>query len=154
MKSMPRASFEAEGNEGVLTITTHNGATRTIQCTKTDDESFILGGTRASEVIQHPCVVVGFPDVHVSFQARHTDGTLLSGRGISYTPDLLDGDAAYAIEYYTLDMEGQPPGWIVSRTPIDDPALLFVNIDCLDGGGNLIKRYRVSPYHGTVKVIE
>lgn len=154
MKSMPRANFEAEGNQGVLTITTHRGEQRRIACSKTDDEVFMLGGTRAQAVIQHPCVVVGNPNESVYFQARGNDGSLVHGTGACYTPDLIDGDAAYVIEYYPLDMEGKTPEWIVSRTPIDDPSLLFVNVDCLDGGGNIIKRYRVSPYYGSVRVIE
>jgi hypothetical protein len=57
-------------------------------------------------------------------------------------------------EHYSLDMEGNPPGWIASHEPIDGPNCIFINLDVLDGGGNVVKRYRVSPYTGEFKLME
>jgi hypothetical protein len=45
-------------------------------------------------------------------------------------------------------MEGKAPGWFISKKPINQAHYLFANLDVLDGGGNLVKRYRVSPFTG------
>ncbi len=61
----------------------------------------------------------------------------------------------FAIEYYDLDMEGQEPKWlVVDQIPDGDLRQIFINIDIIDGGSNILRRFRVNPYFGTYKIMD
>jgi hypothetical protein len=63
------------------------------------------------------------------------------------------GRQAYVTEYYPLDMEGNRPRPFVSASKPSKPEVLFINVDCLDGGENVMTRYRIDTYTGQYKVM-
>jgi hypothetical protein len=151
---MVTAEFEHDGDVGILTVVTHFGTTHKIDCKKQPTETFRLGGTAVNEVIAYEGVVTDV--VNASFKAFITSEKTFAGNGVlspegwKNSPEL----HCYVTEYYPLDMEGKRPGWLVSRMPIKDANRIFINLDAIDGGGNVIKRYRVSPFFGDYIVLE
>lgn len=149
---MVSARFEHDGNVGVLTLTTHFGTTHSITCEKDDSQIFRMGGTAVNEVVCYEGVLLDHEAAKFRAFARGT----FEGVGV-LSPEGWDDPAdrhCYVTEYYPLDVEGQEPSWFISRRPIVDAHHLFVNLDVIDGGENLIKRYRVSPFLGTHKIME
>lgn len=149
---MVMAKLEHDGNVGILYIRTHFGTEHEIRCEKADNEIFRLSGTAADMVVCHEGVLLKEDG---SFRAFPTPDAPFEGVGV-LSPEGWENPAdrhCYVTEYYPLDMEGKKPEWLVSRHPIKDSNHLFVNVDVLDGGGNLVKRYRVSPFFGTHKVM-
>jgi len=156
---MVTAKFEHDGNVGTLFIKTHFGQERHIQCEKSDGEIFRLGGTGSNQVMVYEGLITHLP-------GHHEDPDLCRFKAFRTPEDTFEGEAilsperwsiadlhCYITEYYPLDMEGQSHGWFVSKEPIKDPNYLFVNLDVLDGGGNLMRRYRISPFTGEYKII-
>jgi hypothetical protein len=154
---MVTASFEHEGNSGLLVLTTHFGKTVQVACEKQDDETFRLGGTAINEVVVYEGLVLRLPTLppFAHFRAFRSEEEYFEGTG---TMSHEEWDAAdlhcWITEYYDLDMEGKKPGWFISKNPICDAHFLFVNLDVIDGGCNTMKRYRVSPLTGEYKVME
>lgn len=154
---MVKVSFEHEGNNGLLTVITHFNKTVKIACEKRDDEQFRLGGTAINEVIVHEGLVLRLPASPplAHFRAFRSEQDYFEDTG---TMSHEDWDAAdlhcWVTEYYDLEMEGKVPGWFISKTPIKDAHYLFVNMDVVDGGCNVVKRYRVSPFTGEYRVME
>jgi len=149
---MVKATFEHEGNSGLLAIVTHFGRTVEIQCEKQTDESFRMGGTAVNEVVVYEGLIMKFP---TQFRAFRTPDDYFEETGILSDEEWTEANRhCYVTEYYSIDMEGKRPGWFISHEPIKDANYLFVNLDVLDGGGNVIKRYRVSPFTGEYRVME
>jgi len=157
---MKTANFEYTGNAGRLSFTTHFGENHHIICHKDDDEKFRLGGTGANDLMIYEGIIVKFPDGDdglARFRAfRSSDPQdFFEGECYLSPEEWSDADRhCYLTEYYTLEMEGNPPGWIASKDVVDGPNCIFINLDILDGGGNVIRRYRVSPYTGDYCVME
>jgi hypothetical protein len=154
---MVKVNFEHEGNSGLLVITTHFGETVEIACDKQDDEQFRLGGTAINEVVVYEGLVLELSALSsfVHFRAFRSEQDYFEGSGILSNEDWDETNRhCYVTEHYSLDMEGNPPGWLISKNPIQDAHYLFVNMDVLDGGGNVIKRYRISPFTGEYRVME
>ena len=154
---MVKASFEHEGDNGLLTVETHFNKIITIACEKRSDEKFRLGGTAINEVIVYEGLMLRLPtdQLLADFRAFRSEESYFESIGIMSPEEWDVADLhCYVTEYYELDMEGQAPGWFISKTPITDAHYLFVNMDVLDGGGNVIKRYRISPFTGEHKVME
>jgi len=150
---MPTASFEYEGDVGTLTVVTHFDATHVISCTKHDGELFRLGGTAVNEVAVHEGVILNI--TLSTFRAFASNGQTFEGRGVLSPENWSDADLhCYVHEHYPLDMEGKEPEWFVASRPLQNAHHIFVNLDVLDGGGNLIKRYRMSPFTGKHVVLE
>ena len=159
---MVHATFEHEGNRGVLRMITHFGKSVEIPCIKCTDESFRMGGTAINDVMVYEGLVTRLPELGVvrpyttglvaDFKAFRSPQVTFEGMGILSDEEWTRSDLhCYVTEYYSLDMEGQSPGWFISKSPIKDAQYLFVNLDVLDGGGNVVKRYRVSPFTGAYK---
>lgn len=150
---MVHASFEHEGNLGSLKVITHFDATHIISCTKHDGEHFRLGGTAVNEVAVFEGVIL---NLHFStFRAFASNERFFEGRGIVSPENWSDADLhCYVHEHYPLDMEGKQPEWFIASRPLQNAHHIFVNLDVLDGGGNVIKRYRVSPFTGAYVVLE
>jgi hypothetical protein len=141
------ASFEHEGNVGTLTVLTHFDTTHVISCTKHDGEFFRLGGTAVNEVAIYEGVILNLP--LSTFRAFVSKDHIVEGRGVLSPENWSDADLhCYVHEHYPLDMEGKTPEWLIASRPLQNAHHIFVNLDVLDGGGNLIKRYRVSPFTG------
>lgn len=154
---MVKAAFKAEGNDGLLSMVTHFNKRVEIPCVKRDDEIFRLGGTAVNEVMCYEGLMPRLPSdpLHTSFKAFITPEQTLESIGILSDEDWSEADRhCYITEHYTLDMEGKKPTWFISRRPIREAHRLFVNLDVLDGAGNLLKRYRVSPFTGEHKVMK
>jgi hypothetical protein len=150
---MVTANFEFDGNIGTLTVKTHFGTEHKIRCEKSDGEIFRLGGTAINEVVCFEGVLLD-PE-NGKFRAFYNPEHTFEGEAI-LSPEGWENPAdrhCWVTEYYTLDMEGQEHSWLVSRKPIVDATHLFLNLDVLDGGENVIKRYRVSPFFGDYKVM-
>lgn len=159
---MVKATFEHEGNAGLLTVITHFDRTIQIPCEKHSEESFRLGGTAVHDLVMYEGVILDFlikiPESKgpsVRFRAFHNEQHFFEAQGI-LSPEIWTKANlhCYVTEYYPLDMEGKKPGWFVSSRPLRDANYLFINLDVLDGGGNVIKRYRVSPFTGDHRVME
>lgn len=154
---MVKANFDHEGNSGLLTVSTHFGRTVQIPCTKRDSEIFRLGGTAINEVVVYEGLLLELnePLSPTRFRAFRTPENTFESTGILSDEEWSNADLhCWATEHYDVDMEGRAHGWILSKTPIRDAHQLFVNMDVIDGGGNLIKRYRVSPFTGEHRVME
>lgn len=149
---MVEANFEYEGNAGLLKLTTHFGRLVTIACEKRNEEVFRLGGTAINEVMVYEGILnfkVPVVSPFVAFKAFRTESETFEGTAVLSDEEWSEADRhCYLTEHYGLDMEGKPHGWFASKSPIKDANHLFVNLDVLDGGGNLMKRYRVSPFTG------
>jgi hypothetical protein len=156
---MIEATFEQEGDVGVLAITTHFNTNHEIRCTKSSGETFRVGGTAISEVMQIEGLLLSTPSAGQSqapFRAFKKADEYFEDEGELSSEDWTD-DAdrhCYVIEHYPLDMEGRKPKWLISRHPISEAHNLFVNVDVLDGGGNILKRYRISTFTGEYVVME
>lgn len=146
---MYSSKLECNDNLAILKLTTHFGKSLEIHCKKETNQCFRLSFTGVAETL----VAKG--------QVTKVDRTavfLVSGKrefnGIRLNDEIFEiGDEAYAYDYYHLSMEHQPPGILITHLKINEPRLLFVNVDCLDGGGNLIKRYRCSPFTGSYLIL-
>jgi len=150
---MVDASFEYEGNFGSLKVVTHFDTTHVISCIKHDGEHFRLGGTAVNEVAVHEGVILNIP--LSTFRAFTSNGQAFDSRGVLSPENWSDADLhCYVHEYYPLDMEGKEPEWFVASRLLQNAHRIFVNLDVLDGGGNLIKRYRMSPFTGEHVVLE
>lgn len=150
---MPLASFEFEGNKGMLTLTTHFNSKHVVSCTKHDGESFRLGGTAVNEVAVYEGVILNLP--LSAFRAFASNERFFDGKGILSPENWNDANLhCYVHEHYPLDMEGKTPEWFIASRPLQNAHHVFVNLDVLDGGGNVIKRYRVSPFTGEHVVLE
>lgn len=157
---MKTANFEYTGNTGLLSLVTHFGERHNIACHKGDYESFRLGGTGTDDMLVYEAILIGdspSPGGTSRFRAfrSSTPGDHFEGECLVSSEEWEAGNShCYVTEYYTLEMEGHPAGWIASRELIDGPNCIFINLDVLDGGGNLIKRYRISPFTGEFRVME
>lgn len=154
---MVRASFEHEGNYGLLSLKTHFGQHVEIPCSKLDDEKFRLGGTAIHEVVTYEGVILNLSPLTTSvpFRAFRSAQNHFEGLGVLSPEQWSDVDRhCWVTEYYSLDMEGNAPSWFISKAPIQDAHHLFVNLDVLDGGDNVIKRYRVSPFTGQYRLMD
>ena len=147
-------TFEQEGDSGILTLVTHFGITHEIRCEKSPGEAFRVGGTAVTEATTYEGVLLATPHDETPFRAFRAVGTFES-TGVLSPEQWDDADRhCFVIEYYPLDIEGSPPGWLISKRPLGDINPLFINIDVLDGGGNIMKRYRISTFFGTYRVME
>jgi hypothetical protein len=153
---MVKAIFDYEGDSGLLTVITHFGHTVTIPCEKYSDESFRLGGTAVHDIVVYEGVILDEAiESSVHFRAFRNEQYFFEGEGVlSPEPWTKANLHCYVIEYYPLDMEGKKPGWFVSKTPLKNANHLFINLDVLDGGGNVVKRYRVSPFTGDHRIMQ
>jgi len=154
---MAKATFEHEGNSGLLTVITHFDHTAFIPCTKRVDEAFRLGGTAVNSVVVYEGLTLNLPCLpsFVHFRAFRTPEDYFDSVGVISQEDWSDSDRhCYVTEYYSLDMEGKKPSWFISRQPIQNANHLFINLDVVDGGGNVVRRYRVSPFTGEYRVME
>lgn len=146
---MHEAKLEHDGNDAVLKLTTHFGDPVSIKCSKTDAQSFRLSFTGANEILVGCGLAKEVYDsvVVVEIQGREFRAERLS------EDEFVVGQPVFVTEYYGLYMERDKPSFVASLQPIQEPRLLFVNVDLLDGGGNLMKRYRVSPYNGSYRIV-
>ena len=144
------SSFEHEGNNGLLKIITYFNREVELECIKNNDEIFRLGGTAINDVMVYEGVILELSSSTQSrFKAFKTSIHTFEDIGIKSQEDWTSADLhCYITEYYPLDMEGKPPGWFISKKPILNANQIFVNLDFVDGGGNLIRRYRVSTFTG------
>jgi len=151
---MVTAKFEHDGNVGILYFKDHFGQELSLHCEKRDDEIFRLGGTAANEVVTYEGVILELTP-NAPFRAFRTEQDYFESTGILSEEGWTDADLhCYVTEYYPLDMEGKKHSWFISKNPIQDAHYLFVNLDVLDGGGNLVRRYRVSPFTGEHMIME
>lgn len=153
---MVKATFEHElDDSGLLSVTTHFGQIVSIACHKQAGEVFRLGGTAGNTVMTYEGLILKLSKPTVSFRAFYNPENSFDGIATLSNEKWDDSDLhCYVTEYYPLDMEGKPHEWFVSKKLITYAHYLFINLDVLDGGGNLIKRYRVSPFTGQHRVME
>lgn len=153
---MEKPTFEQEGNEGVLIFVSHFGKEHRIRFKKTENEVFRIGGTAVSEVVALEGLVLVAPkpgQQKATFRAFRSPSQYFEGEGVLSpegwtTPEDLH---CYVTEYYPLDAEGSTPSWLISRSILVQPNYVYINVDVLDGGQNILKRYRVSPFFGDVR---
>jgi hypothetical protein len=141
--------LEHDGNSAVLKFTTHFGQSMSIPCSKKDSESFRLSFTGANEILSCQGII---KTIYDQILVVNVNGQEIRASRVSNL-DFEVGQHIIVTEYYGLYMEGEKSGFIASHHSISDPRILFINVDCLDGGGNLIKRYRVSPYSGAYRCL-
>lgn len=141
---MAKAFLEFNGDHAILKLHTHLDTYCDIECHKEPHQTFRLGGTACDSPLDcYPCQLISITG---DFEVPNK----FIGTGIlSCKPE----DVEYCLEYYDLDMEGKPPGWLLLKEPIYSVNQIFVNVDCIDGGGNVVKRYRISPFTGHFKVM-
>jgi hypothetical protein len=152
-------TFEAEGDVGTLTVQTHFGHVYQVTCEKDEDESFRLGGTAVSELSIYEGFLLKTPTLDSktgNFKAFKTEQLTFEGEGVLSPEDWQDEGNRHCFisEYYPLDIEGKKPGWLVTKRPMSNTNAIYVNVDVLDGGGNLVKRYRCSMFFEEHLVLE
>lgn len=154
---IPEPTFEQEGDTGVLTLVSHFGITHEIRCEKQPGEAFRVGGTAITELSVYEGLLLVTPDegdVEAPFRAFRGAGHF-EGQAVLSPEEWDDADRhCFITEYYPLDVEGKRPGWIATKEPLGDGNPLFVNVDILDGGGNIMRRYRISTFFGTYCILE
>lgn len=144
---MVYASFEHIGNSGILSVTTHFGHKYHVACSKQDSQLFRLGGTAINAAVQYEGLILKIVDDTAKFRAFISEEKYFDAIGF-LSPEIWDEADyhCYITEYYPLDAENKPSSWIISKYPLIDANQLFVNLDVIDGGNNIIKRYRASPF--------
>jgi hypothetical protein len=152
-------TFEIEGDIGVLRLQTHFGHMHEVTCTKEPGESFRVGGTAISELSVYEAVLLATPEPGSRtgvFRAFKTERVTFEGEGVLSPEDWQDEGNRHCFisEHYPLDVEGQRPKWLISKRPVTGLNLLYANVDVLDGGGNIMKRYRVCMTLGDHIVLE
>jgi len=153
---MVHYTFEHDGNHGMLRLITHNGQEKTIKCDKESHQTFRVGGTATNGLMKHVVTVKSINRLEntATAEINKLPSVFLVGSIYELPNSRVSlNETAIAIEYYPLDMEGKAPQWVIASKNIDQPEILFINIDCLDGGFNIIKRYRISPYNGEYKLM-
>jgi len=153
---MVKATFEHDGNSGRLKVITHFDQVVELAVDKQDDETFRLGGTAINDVAVHEGLILKLSESpeDVRFKAFYDRDRTFEDVGVLSVEAWSVADLhCYVTEYYPLDMEGNRPGWFISKSPIQDANYLFVNLDILDGGGNTVRRFRVSPFTGEYKLM-
>jgi len=78
-------------------------------------------------------------------------GTALSD--LSMQKVIIDDKEKFIVEYYDINMETSQPKLLILDHQPTNINLLFINIDIIDGGGNIMRRYRVDPWFGDYKEI-
>lgn len=147
---MVDVSFEYENDIGLLKVDTHFKTKHTIICRKNNDESFRLGGTAINEVATYEGVILELCE-KPKFKAFVKENMTIEDSGILSTEKWDESDLhCFVTEYYSLDMETT---WFISKQPFQNANYIFINLDVLDGGGNLVKRWRVSPFTGQFRII-
>ena len=151
---MVSVDFEHYGdNVGKLIIVTHFGHRYMITCTKGQDEIFRLGGTAINAVSTYEGIVLDIQPSGALFRAYDTSEHYFETIGVLAPQGFKNNEHGYITEYYDLNAEEKTSNWIITREPLVDNNLLFINVDILDGGGNIIKRYRASPFFEEYKII-
>lgn len=141
--------FEHEDNLGLLYLTTYLGTSHQITCRKKDHQTFRVGGTGATNI----CVLTGeILEIRGLDAKFRVFGSGREGWACVSDDSVVLGDHTYIQEFFSLYMERKDPGWILLRKPIADQ-VIFVNVDILDGGGNIITRYRISPFFGGYRIM-
>jgi hypothetical protein len=134
--------FERRGNSGKLKLTTQFGHKFVIECQKDDSTAYRAGGTAISSVRVIPCKV---------FSVEHGFVTVIINNEIKIKTPFFEGHpqeghAVFATEYYHL--KSDKANLFVSVDKPSQPELLFINVDCVDGAGDIIKRYKIDTYTG------
>lgn len=142
--------FEHDGNRGRLMLTTHADMHYEINCEKESTQSFRVGGTGVVGIKSVPCHVLAIQIDKVTVLIR---GDIQLNVTDFCSAGLQIGRMAYVTEKYSLEMEKKKPGLFVSAKQPTRPDIQFINVDCIDGGGNLIKRYRIDGFTGEYVVI-
>lgn len=140
------SKLECDGDDAILRLTTHFNKPIIIRCKKQPSQTFRLSYTAV-----HANRVISGVITKIDRQAVWLDNKY---NGIRLNDEQMEvGEKAYAYDYYHLLMEDQPSSILISKLVIEEPRLLFVNIDALDGAGNLISRHRCSPYTGDYLIL-
>lgn len=139
-------------NAGTLFLTTYFGNKFTIPLNKDINEVFRLGGTAVDALCSYEGIILSINDSGAVFRAYRDLDHFFETDAVLAPQGFVKHDHGYISEYYDIDVEGKVPGWIVTKEPVKDN-LIFINVDILDGGGNTISRYRVSPFFGNYKII-
>lgn len=142
-------SYKQENNKLTLHLTTYLNTFHEIVLIKSDNEVFRIGGTAINSLQAVPAMLKSYQTF--SF-LRDASQTIHSGMLLDETLEI--NDHCWANEYYSLNMEEKGLEWLLSRKPLNNNRLLFINIDLIDGQNILIKRYRVCPYFGNYKIVE
>ena len=150
---MAKTHFEHNGNNGTLSLVTHFGEQFHISCSKKTDEQFRMGGTAVDDVLVYEAILLSPEGKFRAFKSSKSEDFFEGECLVSpeYWPE--NDSHGYITEYYPLDMEGTSSGWFISRKPIEGANCIFINIDVIDGGGNIMKRYRISPFTGDFKIL-
>lgn len=153
---MVKVNFEHDGNNGQLFISTHFGVEYIVVCDKYCDQVFRLGGTVINDVMTFEGVITECQDAEsVRFKAFKNEQDFFNGTAYLSPENWNKSDLhCYITEYYDLYVDGQRPKWLVSKLPLKDANYIFINLDVLDGGGNIIKRYRASPFFSHFRIME
>ena len=154
---MPSATLERDGNQANLILITHFHQRIVLSFQKEESQIFRLGGTAIDSVLFFEGIVLGKISsnqvkVRLFKSEKNYIDCLANLPSIDW--DFESDRHCYLYEYYSLDMEGKSSEWIATPFQIQDANLLFINLDFIDGGSNIIKRYRISPFYGTYKLMD
>ena len=150
---MTKAIFEHDGDTGRLCVITHFKEKIEIPCKKNTGELFRLGGTAVNQIQVYEGLVLNLETG--LFRGFYNSEEYFEGTGLLSSEQWDNADThCFITEFYDLNVEGKKPGWFISKNPIKEPNRVFINLDVLDGGGNPVKRYRVSPFTGKYRIME
>lgn len=134
--------FEQKNNVGKLKLITQFGDKFLIDCEKDKSTAYRIGGTAISNVRVVSCKVIS---VQNGFMTVALNGEIKIKTPF-FREALVGGTVAFATEYY--HPKADSASLFISAERPSQPELLFVNVDCIDGGGKLIKRYKIDTYTG------
>lgn len=112
------------------------------------DITYHIFWTAVSPVIHEKVLITSVWEDYVTFSHPKFEGTALKT-----IIDINPGDWAWVLEHFPVNMEETGPDWIISKNKIEEPNLLFLNLEVLDFKLNLVKRLRIDIYTGIYKEI-
>jgi hypothetical protein len=138
-----------DGDNAVLKIVTHFGVPLEVPLRKEAGQSFRLSYTGVSDIFQARATVLEVNKMSVKVD--------INGR-IEYAIRLNDeiikpGEVVVIQDYYDLHSDGTKASYLATKILVEDPRLIFVNVDCLNKQFVVERRFRFSPFTGSYLII-
>ncbi len=145
------ADLEIFDNSGMVTVILITGKTIKIPVSKEPHQRFRLGGTAINQLQIREAILVNKKNDLIRIFIDECN--CVDKISVISDERWHNGDGGFAIEFYSIEMEGKPSAWFLSKNTPLNPENLFVNLDVIDGGDNIIMRYRISRFTGEWRII-
>lgn len=148
---MNTAKLEFEDKNIVLKFKTYFNQSKELVFNRDFSLFYRLGGTAINTLSEYEGIITNFNTF--TFKAFKNEIDTFEGNGILSCEEWnkeVDRHC-WIYEYYTLDAENKEHSWLICKNRLTNINTIFLNIDGIDGGSNIIERYRVCPFFGNYK---